>query len=194
METRKKMEQKNRLKGMTTYLCGSIDRAPDSGMTWRDNITPFLQEMGVVVFNPLKKPIDLGQEDLASRQERKQHKREGNFKRVAEMVKPIRTADLRMVDLSHFIIVHLNLNESPTGTYEELFWANRMKRPIILHCEQGKNNVPDWLFGCFPHEMMFSTWDEVRDYITKVDSGEDDRTFDRWMFFDMEKVSCLQQY
>ena len=177
-----------RLKNMSCYLAGPIDRCPDAGSTWREAITPVLQKMGVVVFNPLKKPIDLGMEDTANREERRAQKQLGNYDMVSKMMKPIRMVDLRMVDLSHFIIVHLNLDLSPTGTYEELFWANRMKRPIILHCEQGKRFVPDWLFGCFPHEMMFGEWSEVRKYLSDVHTGVDTRHFKRWMFFDSEKL------
>ena len=32
-----------------------MDRVPDRGVAWRDSITPFLESLNVVVFNPLKK-------------------------------------------------------------------------------------------------------------------------------------------
>ena len=53
----------NRLNKQRVYLAGAIDRVADRGIGWRDMITPFLINMGVVVFNPIKKPTDIGLED-----------------------------------------------------------------------------------------------------------------------------------
>ena len=44
----------NRLSGQRVYLAGAMDRVQDRGAGWRDKITPFLEDMGVIVFNPLK--------------------------------------------------------------------------------------------------------------------------------------------
>ena len=53
----------NRLLNQRVYLVGAVDRAEDRGHGWRQSITPFLESLGVVVFNPLTKPISLGKED-----------------------------------------------------------------------------------------------------------------------------------
>ena len=42
----------SRLKGMTAYLCGAMDRVEDGGVKWRNYITPKLQELGVGVLDP----------------------------------------------------------------------------------------------------------------------------------------------
>ena len=47
----------NRLNNQRVYLAGAMDRVADRGTGWRDNITPFLQDLGVVVFNPIKKRL-----------------------------------------------------------------------------------------------------------------------------------------
>jgi len=36
----------NRLKNTTCYLCGPMDRVDDGGVGWREDITPILKEMG----------------------------------------------------------------------------------------------------------------------------------------------------
>ena len=59
----KKKMVKNRLKGQRVYLAGAMDRVPDRGATWRENITPFLNELNVTVFDPLKKPGNVGLEN-----------------------------------------------------------------------------------------------------------------------------------
>ena len=53
----------NRLKNQRVYLAGAMDRVADRGTTWRDSITPFLDQLGIVVFNPISKPGNVGLED-----------------------------------------------------------------------------------------------------------------------------------
>jgi nucleoside 2-deoxyribosyltransferase len=173
----------NRLKNQRVYLAGAMDRVPDRGMTWRDNITPFLEQKGVVVFNPITKPTTTGMEDNDSHIIKTKLKASERYDELAEMMKVIRRVDLRLVDISDFLIVNLNLDIHPCGTYEEIFWANRQKKPIIVHMEQGKNQTPDWLFGTIPHQMIFSNWDELKNYLSHIDNSENIDTHKRWYFF-----------
>ena len=53
----------NRLKNQRVYLAGAIDRVYDKGRGWREEISPFLESLGVVVFNPIIKPTEIGLED-----------------------------------------------------------------------------------------------------------------------------------
>jgi len=173
----------NKIAGLRTYLCGAMDRVPDGGVGWRRKVGQYLMSRGVIVFDPSNKPIDIGIEDIESREERKEWKENGDYDKIADTMRLIRNTDLRMVDISDFIVVNLDLDIHPCGTYEELFLANRQKKPIMLRVEQGKRETPDWLLGTIPHETIFSTWDEVRDYLDLVDAG---RVKDkRWMFFDI---------
>jgi len=178
-----KLIRKNRIKGLRAYLCGAMDRVPDGGTGWRRSIGQYLMTRGVVVFDPANKPIDIGVEDIESRNNRKHWRENGYYDKISQAMKVIRNTDLRMVDISDFLVVNLDLDIHPCGTYEELFLANRQKKPIMLRVEQGKSQTPDWLFGTIPHETIFSTWEEVKDFLDLVDSG---RLVDkRWMFFDI---------
>jgi nucleoside 2-deoxyribosyltransferase len=173
----------NRLKNQRVYLAGAMDRVSDRGSTWRDNITPFLKELGVVVFNPINKPTDVGLEDHDSHQIKTKLKSMERYDELSSMMKTIRSVDLRLVDISDFMIVNLDLDVHPCGTYEEIFWANRQKKSIIVHMVQGKQQAPDWLFGTIPHEMIFSSWDEIKNYLTEIHSCSEIKTFNRWYFF-----------
>ena len=51
--------------------------------------------------------------------------------------------------------------------------------------EQGKIKTPDWLFGTLPHSMFFSTWEDIKKYLTHVDSEEFIETKNRWKFFNL---------
>ena len=176
----------NRLKRQRVYLAGAMDRVPDRGATWRENITPFLKDLGLVVFNPIKKPIDIGLEDSSAHQIKIKLKEQKKYDDLSKMMKIIRRVDLRLVDISDFLIVNLDLNTHPCGTLEEIFLANREKKPIIVHMEQGKWNTPDWLFGTIPHQMIFSSWDEIKEYIVQIDSSKNIDSYDRWYFFNQE--------
>ena len=100
-------------------------------------------------------------------------------------MKTIRSVDLRLVDISDFLIVNLDLDIHPCGTYEEIFWANRQKKPIIIHMVQGKENAPDWLFGTIPHEMIFSSWDDIKSYLGSINEIDEINNYNRWYFFNI---------
>jgi len=175
----------NRLKNQRVYLAGAMDRVADRGTTWRDNITPFLENLGVVVFNPIKKPTDIGLEDNESHNVKTKLKAQHRYDELSSMMKTIRGVDLRLVDISDFLVVNLDLDVHPCGTYEEIFDANRSKKPILIHVEQGKHSTPDWLFGTIPHQMFFSNWDDIKSYLLHINQDENITTFNRWRFFNM---------
>lgn len=173
----------NRLKNQRVYLAGAMDRVADRGIAWRDAITPFLQQLDIVVFNPISKPTDIGLEDQDTHLIKTKLKQMGRYDELSSMMKTIRSVDLRLVDISDFLIVNLDLDIHPCGTYEEIFWANRQKKPIIVHMVQGKNHTPDWLFGTVPHQMIFSHWDEIKQYLYHINSSENINSYKRWYFF-----------
>jgi hypothetical protein len=159
-----------------------MDRAKDAGVGWRRNIRCVMKDMDVQWLDPTRKPIDLGLEDDASRVRRRRNKAIGNYDAVRAEMKPIRCTDLRMVDICDWVVVNLDLDIHACGTYEEIALANRQKKPILVHVEQGKSHAPDWLFGVLPHEYMFSTWDDLFAYAASVADGYDDQ-LGRWYFF-----------
>ena len=97
----------NRLNKQRVYLAGAMDRVADRGATWRDNITPFLQQLGIVVFNPINKPADVGLEDQDSHTIKTKLKAKKRYDELSSMMKTIRAVDLRLVDISDFLIVNL---------------------------------------------------------------------------------------
>lgn len=178
----------NKLNGSTCYLVGAMDRVKDNGIVWRENITPFLKNLGIFVLNPCNKPIDVGLENIENRQNRKILKENGNFEKVAKEMKLIRAIDLRMTDRSDMIIANIDTDVHACGTYEEIFWANRMKKPILIHCENGIQNLPDWLFGVLPYQFFFDSWENLKQYVLDIDNGEQTEQHKRWHFFNWKKI------
>lgn len=173
----------NRLRNTFCYLSGAMDRVKDGGEQWRDEFIRKLSPLGIKWHNPCNKPFDTGIEDTENRKKIEIYKENGDWDAVDEAMNEIRHIDLRMVDWSHWLIVNLDLDVHPCGTYEELFLANNQVKPIIVHCVQGKRHIPNWMFNVLPHQMMFGNWCEVYEYIYNVDSGADKRTFGRWLFY-----------
>jgi len=187
IETPRTREGKpNRLKGNRGYLGGGMDRIPDGGVAWRVNLQRELTDLEIVWMDPTSKPIEIGVEDLENREYRRRMKESGSYDIVATDMKIIRCVDLRMVDLSDFLIVSIDLEVHQCGTYEELFLANREKKPIIIMVTQGKRNCPDWLLGTVPHDLIFDSWGEVKQYVRHVAHDPVINTFRRWMFFNYD--------
>lgn len=178
----------NRLKGMTCYLCGPMDRVPDGGVEWRENISKKLKRLGVGVFNPCDKPSDFAPEDDNTREKISSLKEDGKFDEVSEIMKPICSVDLRMVDIAHFVVMNLDLDVHLCGSYHEAFVAISQKKPLIIRCEQGKASLPNWMFGVVPHGMVFDNWDGVMEYLKHVDTDKDADSHNKWRFFDFDKV------
>jgi hypothetical protein len=165
-----------------------MDKALDGGVEWRRRFAPFLEDKGVVVFDPTNKPIGVGREDIEDRELRNRLKENDQYDELARQVHLLRIIDLGMVDRASFIICNLDLDVPTCGTWEEMFWANRLKNPILIHIEQGKAACPDWLFGVLPHQHIFGEWDDLEHYLTHVDEDEVVDHYKRWMFFDYTRM------
>ena len=178
----------NRLYLNRVYLAGAMDRVPDGGVQWRQQITPWLNSRGIIVLEPTNKPCDIGVENAETRKYRQNAKAKGDLGPLLAD-KEVRSVDLRMVDITDFTIVNIDVNSHPCGTYEETFWGNREKKPILVRCEQGKYGAPDWLYRTLPQEHIFGTWDDLKRYIDHVAFGENVDRLKRWMFFKLEGIT-----
>jgi nucleoside 2-deoxyribosyltransferase len=164
----------NHLKLSRAYLAGPIDHAHDDGIGWRDKAKSYLSDMDVVVLDPTHKsfygknlPEEVGEEKKILMQ----LKEEGRFDELRERMKIIRHIDLRMTDIADFVIAKIDLSIPMCGTWEEIFNANRQKKPVLIFIEQGKKAAANWLFGMCDHKYIFNSLDEVLDYIKNIDNG-----------------------
>jgi hypothetical protein len=177
-----KMDSMNNLKNTRTYLVGAMDRVQDGGVQWREKISIPLKEMGVNILDPCKKIIHNLSEEL-SRQQIDIYKSLKQYSKIRKEFGVIRSADLRCVDISDFIIAHIDTEVHACGTYEEITTANRQKKPVLVWCEQGKRHAPNWLFFMLPHQHIFSSMEDLLKYLKKVNSSKSPETLQRWFFF-----------
>jgi len=154
------------------YLAGPIDRAQDFGVGWRDEISPFLHKLGIGVLNPCDKPsINYrdGSEDSVVVQTINDLKSSGKHEEAHSTMKKIITDDLHLLDISSFIILYIDTDIHMCGSYCEVTYAALEKKPILIFCKQGKNNIPNWLYGLCNPEFFFDSLSEVQDFISSID-------------------------
>jgi hypothetical protein len=86
-------------------------------------------------------------------------------------MKEIRAHDLRLVDISDFLICHISPKRMSWGTQEEITTAVREKKPVYISIEGGKCKAPLWLLGMMPHEFIFDSIEHIITQIKRIDSG-----------------------
>lgn len=169
----------NILNKTKVYLVGHMQYA--NGRGWREEITKDLVDMGITVFDPYHKPfIDDTNEDETVRAQLKIWMEHGEYDSVAERMKKVRAFDLRLCDLSDFIIAHINPAVASWGSAEELVTSCRMKKPTFISIEGGKSKTPLWMMGMFPHKYFYNDIDEIVRTLRSIDSGIKEIDNERW--------------
>lgn len=167
------------LRGTRAYMIGAMQYK--NGQGWRQEVESKLRVLGMVLFNPYRKPFlhDIP-EDEKARERLLGMMSIGNYDRVAEWMKEIRNHDLRLVDISDFLIAYIDPRIVSYGTQEELTIAIREKKPVFVIVEGGKKNTPLWLMAMLPHKYIYDSVDDVIDTIKQIDSGQIELPSDHW--------------
>ena len=183
----------NRLKGLACYLSGPIDFAEDMGCGWRDNITPILEKMNVKVFNPLSHSFDGAEEIPYKRVEMDKMLKNGDYAGVHKEMKQLVHMDLRSVDIASFLIVNYDSTVHMCGTYEEIFKCNTQVKPCLIVHKKPRKELSSWMYGRFPPEHFFASWEELYIYLEDINSDPhyqftkaDNK---RWLFFDGDHMN-----
>ena len=179
----------NRLRGAAVYLAGPMTACKDLGRGWREYLTPALEARGIVVLDPTRKPIDVGDEREGVRRRMRELQEAGRLEEVRKWMKTIRRVDLRMVDLSSFLIVRLDGSQT-WGTTEELVVAIHQQKPVLvwLDGELTLRNVNPWLLSQFPLDHLFESAADLLAYVASIDESETHPNDRRWQLFHFEKL------
>lgn len=166
------------------YLIGAME-FDDSGSQWRDSFRKGVEEMGVFCYDPYHKPFinDVAEDDNA-RKELKKWMENGEYDRVRDHMRIVRAHDLAMVDKSDFIVFNFNRDVMTIGSWEEFFWANRLKKPIFMASKGGISCAGLWTMGTIPYKYIYDSIDGVIDMLKKIDTGQVKVDSDRWRLLD----------
>ena len=156
------------------YLSGPIEF--DENYNWRNEVIEKLKnKFDINIFDPFSDPKQQWVEKI------KDYKKIKDFDKLTEIAKGFVRKDLSMVDRCDALIAYLPYKIPTVGTHHEIINANNMKKPVMLVCPQGKENIPIWYYGFLKHETFFNSWDELYCYLEKVDN-RDLITNNRWNF------------
>ncbi len=138
---------RNHLKGARVYLSGPMDfvasRAAEKRYGWRTRVSLFLRSYGVTVFDPWNKPEirglhEYGREDVKSIEVREKWTF-GPGKKGIQSRGECATSfwetmhiDLRMVDISDFVIAYCPTNIYSVGTVHEIVMARQQRKPVLF--------------------------------------------------------------
>jgi len=141
------MGHRNVLKNARVYLSGPMDfvasREDEKEFGWRSRIKSYLESKGVVVFDPWEKPEvvgihEYGKEDAATLEIRKEwnfgndHMSSEARASCADQFSKTVHIDLRMVDISDFIIAFCPTNIYSVGTVHEIVMARQQRKPVLF--------------------------------------------------------------
>tara|TARA_B100000745_G_scaffold299781_1_gene251477 strand:+ start:1860 stop:2435 length:576 start_codon:yes stop_codon:yes gene_type:complete len=175
-----------KLNGQRCYLAGPIDHAEDDGIGWRSEMTEWLSERGVMALDPTnKRTSNTIFNEIGDEQKNLGQLRElGRFHELRDAMKPIVLADLRMVEVSDFLIVYLDPAVQMCGTWEELFVGLRQHKPVLVVVDGGKQKLNFWMFGRINPDFVFDSFEDVKNYLEGVDNETIRADSSRWIFFD----------
>jgi hypothetical protein len=161
-----------------------MEHANDGGVGWREYVKRELADLNICWLDPCQKPTKDFIEDATTHSLLRSAKAAGDFEFVREAMRPIRCFDLRCTDVADFLIVHLDAAVPTFGTIEEITNANREKKPILVHIESGAQTASCWLIAMIPHELIFSTWGGLFQYVRHIAHDSSIDPMNRWFFFD----------
>lgn len=183
-----------KLDGCVTYLAGPIDRVKDCGMSWRIVLTNMIREAGLslVIFDPTREILGVKASESDLRNTLENIRLQGNYDEYSRLIEKIIHVDLRLVDLSDFIIAKIDPEIFMCGTVHEIVMASLQKKPVLLIVNGGKQNCPGWLFGLLDHRLIFDSERSLVDYLVAVDCGQVE-VGERWLFVRHEMQRLLEE-
>ena len=177
---------KGRLNNHRVYLAGPIDHADDDGVSWRQKLSPYLKKMGLTILDPTDKPVSQCRynEIGAEKDQIMKLKKLKRWDELRNLAKEIVLVDLRMVEVSDFMIAYIDKDIHLCGTYDEIFESLRRRKPTLIVHKGGKAEMSMWLRGKMNHNFIFDSFDELYEYLEALHDGTVEPDYTRWVFFD----------
>jgi len=167
------------------YLSGSIDNASDLGKGWRNDFIRQTEHLNMQVINPCNKPASSVHEVNGDVRAVNTIRQAGRWGELQDFVKKFRREDLRFTDAADFLVVYIDPAIPSWGTPDEIYTAERQKKPIFAIVKGGIAKLPTWLFGVFRLNEVFSTLEECIEHLNQIDRGEIEMDR-RWVLFRKE--------
>ena len=160
-----------KLNNTSTYLAGYMEFGKD-GANWRSDVTHWLNNIGVKVFNPYEKPfIEQIEENEDKTEYLRGEMRQGRFEEAQHHMKRIRALDLAMVDKADFLIAYIDPAIPTYGTVDEICHAARLRKPVFTVVKGGVSEVPLWILATLPMSQFFDSFTELQCHLEQISDG-----------------------
>lgn len=162
------------LRGKRVYLCGPIAMLADSGITWRDYITPILANTyGCIVDDPCKKTTEGISEVGKDKEYFKSLIQKKDWVTLKEKFYPIVRYDLKAVDKADFIIYNYNPNVPTVGSTHEAVNASQKKTPVLIKYDaKDIDSFNPWIVTFVKPTWIYDDWNDMFKYLDKINAGE----------------------
>jgi len=170
---------KNILKNTKVYLAGNMEYTNDA-TNWRSYVAKELEKLEIKVLSPLDTMFMFQNNEADEDRKKLKLARENeDYEYVHNYMRGVVQKDLRLIDLSDYIIVNLEIQKPTFGTMHEIVIADQQKKPIFL-IVNNKKQTPLWLMGLLQPHYIYNTIDEALEMIKKIDSGIKPIDLRRW--------------
>lgn len=182
MEAMPESKKKDVLAGALVYLSGAMEAASDGGIAWRSEIIKKSHDLGLKIkyIDPTQRIEDKEVSVYKEIQLGRKLRQEGRWDDLNKFAKSLRRRDLRQCDLVDCLVAYIDPAVPTCGTFDEIFLAERQKKPRFLICRGGKEKVPTWLFGVFHHSCIFDNIDQCIERLVLINNGTIP-TDDKWV-------------
>ena len=133
---------------MVAYLSGPIENAKDDGISWRDDITIWLDShLNHKVFNPVRETQSKIKE--CTKNDFRSMKRTDPFE-YKKIIRKIIKLDLEaVINDSDYLIVNWDKSVlKGGGTHGEITMAYWIKKPIYIVTSLPIEDMSSWIFAC----------------------------------------------
>lgn len=170
--------------GIRIFLSGPIDRVADDGVEWRKEFQSKCKKkkLPFKFFDPCHKPKGMGSEIGDEKIRIQKLMKKKKWEQAQSEVKVFGRYDLRMVDLSHILVLYCDIDVHLCGSYEEFITAKRQHKPcfVIMGEGQTKYDLPSWLIQHLDEDEVFDTVDECIEHLKLIHEGKI-ITDERWV-------------
>lgn len=172
------------LNGLTVFLSGPIDKVADDGVGWRNSFKAqcISNNLPFKFYDPCDKPKGMGSEIGREKTMIQNLMRNKEWIKAQEEVKKFGRYDLRMVDLSHLLIMFCDTSVHMCGSYEEFVTAKRQHKPCFVIMADGlsKYDIPTWLLQHLDENEVFESVEECVSLLKDM-YDKKIQTDDRWV-------------
>jgi nucleoside 2-deoxyribosyltransferase len=161
---------KNLLSGCRVYLSGAIN-FEESPREWRERIKGKLSQFKLRFLDPCDKCFyNEVAEDPNLKNMIDEMMKNGQYAEAHEIMKKVIKKDLRMVDLSDFLIIRLD-DVKTFGTTHEIAIASLQSKPCLI-IVPDLTKTPLWIVGLIKPEWIFGSEEDLIEYLSLINDGK----------------------